>query len=121
MSSFWSGSTQRTRKLRADVHYAYPVEGVLGFSTVVAVPTSAQNVDLAKKFMSFVMRPETAGKTSNLLNYQNAVKGSEKFMDAELSASPEMNVPKDRKITFTQTCPAAAIKLQDRLWTNLMK
>ena len=71
--------------------------------------------------MAFLIRPETAGTLSNLLNYQNAVKGSEKFMDAEMSASPEMNVPMDRQITFTETCGGDATKLQDRLWTNLMK
>lgn len=121
MSTFWSGSTQRTRKLRSAVKYAYPVEGVVGFSTVVAVPTGAKNIDLAKKFMEFAMRPETAATISNTLNYQNAVKGSEKFMDAELSASPEMNPPKDRKVIFMETCSPESTKLQDRLWTNLMK
>lgn len=121
ISPLWSGSTQRTRKLRASIHYAYPKEGVLAALDTVAVPTGAEHVDLAKKFMAFLMRPETAGAVSNLLNYPNAVKGSDKFMDPQLSSSPEMNIPADRKVVFMETCSAEATKLQDRLWTNFMK
>ncbi len=121
MSTFWNGSTARTRAMRASIKYAFPEEGVLTWSENLAIPTAAKNPDNARKFMSFVLKPENIALMSNYLHYQNAVKGSAQYMDAALNSAPEMNIPSNRKPYFQTACSQAHTKLVDRLWTNLMK
>ena len=38
-----------------------------------------------------------------------------------MKAAPELRVPANEKIAFTPTCPEAAIKLMDRVWTKLKR
>ncbi|MFO6407647.1 spermidine/putrescine ABC transporter substrate-binding protein, partial [Pseudomonas aeruginosa] len=40
---------------------------------------------------------------------------------ASLKDAPELHVPAGTRVVFSQTCGEAAIRLADRLWTNLMR
>ena len=42
-------------------------------------------------------------------------------MSDELKSAAELNTPADMKAVFTETCSEAAIKLSDRVWTQLLK
>jgi|TARA_B110000090_G_scaffold139075_1_gene152920 spermidine/putrescine transport system substrate-binding protein len=121
MSTFWSGSTMRTRSMNPAIRYAFPKEGVLAWVDSVVVPKSAKNLANAKRFISFLMQPENAALNSNFLKYQNSVMGSDKYFAPELADAPEMAVPEGRKVYFAKTCGEKATKLRDRVWTNLLK
>jgi spermidine/putrescine transport system substrate-binding protein len=117
----WNGSVVRSRIQNPAIKYIYPKEGVVGWMDNVAVPSSAKNLDNAKKFMSFIMQPENMALQTNFTKYANAVVGSEKFQEADLKDAPELLTPTDVKVVFTPACSEAATKLMDRVWTRLKK
>ncbi|SNB72478.1 spermidine/putrescine transport system substrate-binding protein [Arboricoccus pini] len=121
MHQSWSGGSARARFGRPTVAYAFPKEGVVGWMDNVAVPTSATNVENAKKFMAFLMKPENIAMTSNEVVYQSAVKGVEKYLKPELADAPEFKVPEGEKIVFSEPCSEDAIRFYDRIWTKLRK
>ncbi|MCO3041943.1 spermidine/putrescine ABC transporter substrate-binding protein, partial [Pseudomonas aeruginosa] len=47
--------------------------------------------------------------------------GVEPYLDASLKDAPELHVPAGTRVVFSQTCGEDAIRLADRLWTNLMR
>ena len=117
----WNGDAARTRAQNADVRFVFPKEGVVGWMDNVAVPTSAKDLDNAKLFISFLMKPENSGLSSNFTHYASAIAGAENSYDPALRDAPELKVPTDEKIVFTPSCPEAATKLMDRVWTKLKK
>ena len=48
----------------------------------VAVPSSAPNVDNAKKFLNFLMDPENIALQQKYTGYQSAIAGSNKYLSA---------------------------------------
>jgi spermidine/putrescine transport system substrate-binding protein len=118
----WNGFTMRARMdSKTDIAYAFPKEGVVGWFDSACVPAGAQNVDNAKKFLEFIMKPENIALQSNYARYSNAIVGSEKFLDKDLASAPEMNVPEGVPVKFGQACSPDAQKLIDRVWTKLLQ
>ena len=117
----WNGAAMRSREKNPDIKFVFPKEGAVGWMDNIAVPASAKHPQNALKFVSFLMRPENMALQSNFTKYSNAVAGSEKFFEESMKGAPELSVPADLKVVFTPSCPEAAIKLIDRVWTRLKK
>jgi spermidine/putrescine transport system substrate-binding protein len=118
-SQTWSGAAYTARQQRSSLKYVYGKEGVYGWADNVVVPKTAQHPENAKAFINFLMNPENAGLLSNYTGSQNGIMGSDKFMKKELVGAPEINPPKDEKISFGKVCPEAATRAYDRIWTKL--
>jgi len=119
MHEQWSGKALATRMQKATVKYVYPKEDVVRWIDNVAVPTSAPDVENAKKFLNFLMDPENIALQQKSTGYQSAIAGSNKYLPPELGQSPEFNPPSDLKIEFAPTCPEKATRAYDRIWTSL--
>lgn len=117
----WNGDSARARVQNGDIKFVFPKEGVVGWMDNIAVPTSAKDPDNAKLFVSFMLRPENSGLSSNFTHYASAVTGAENSYEPALKDAPELKVPADEKIAFTPACPEEATKLMDRVWTKLKK
>ena len=88
-----------------------------------AVPKSAPHPDNAKIFINWIMAPENIAQASNFTGYNNAIEGSDKFMDKALSADPAVAMPAadaDR-LRDIKNCSQAARDLNDKVWTRLKK
>jgi len=119
MHEQWSGKALATRQQKSTVKYVYPKEGVVGWMDNVAVPTTAPNVENAKKFLNFLMDPENIALQQKYTGYQSAIAGSNKYLSPDIGGSPEFNPPADLKISFAPSCDEKAIRAYDRIWTNL--
>ncbi|WP_422367281.1 extracellular solute-binding protein [Pelagibius sp.] len=119
--SNWNGSSLKLRAQDAKFAYAYPKEGVLTWMDVMVVPSGAKNKDNALKFLAFMLQPENVAIQSNFARYSNAVAGSDAYMAAELKTAPEIVAPSDRTFIFVPACSEKSIKLQDQVWTRLLK
>ncbi|WP_158811573.1 extracellular solute-binding protein [Beijerinckia sp. L45] len=117
----WNGDSARARANNPDIKFVFPKEGAVGWMDNIAIPAGAKDVENAKLFMQFMLRPENSGLSANFTHYASAITGSTAFFDADMKAAPELQVPPDLKIAFTPTCPEAAIKLMDRVWTRLRR
>jgi len=121
MSMFWGGSSMRAREMKPSLKYLYPKEGVLAWVDNMVIPMGSKNPANAKAFIAFLSQPENSAMTQNFLKHQSPVKGVEPFLDAGLKDAPELHIPQGTQVVFSKTCGEGAIRLADRLWTNLMR
>lgn len=121
----WNGYALKGRTEAAAANkvlaYAYPREGVIGWIDTMMIPSTASNVENAKKFINFMMAPENMALQSNFTGYANVIKGAEAHMTEELRTAPEIKAPADAKIVFSWACDAQSQKLIDKVWTNVLK
>lgn len=121
MSMFWGGSSMRAREMKPTLKYLYPKEGVLAWVDNMVIPAGSKNPANAKAFIAFLSQPENSAMTQNFLKHQSPIKGVEPFLDAALKDAAELHIPEGTNVVFSKTCGEGAIRLADRLWTNLMR
>jgi spermidine/putrescine transport system substrate-binding protein len=117
----WNGASHRTKEGKPTVTYVYPTEGINFWNDNFAVPKGARNVENAKIFIDWMMKPDTIAAVSNFTGYNNGIKGSPEFMDAKLRDDPAVNTPQEYlgRLNPNKNCSAAAVELRDRVWTRL--
>ncbi len=121
MTNHWNGFSRLGRTNGAPIVYAYPKEGVVGWFDSMVVPTGANNVENARKFINFIMDPVNMAMLTEEAGYGDAIKGTEAYYSDDLKSSPEVNPPSDLKVFFAPTCSPKAQSLIDKVWTKVMQ
>lgn len=121
MTNHWNGFARLGRLAGAPINYAYPKEGVVGWFDSLVVPTSAKNVENARKFMNFMMDPVNMAILTENQGYGDAIKGTAQYYSEELKSAPEVNPPSDLNVVFAPTCSPKAQSLIDKVWTKVLQ
>jgi spermidine/putrescine transport system substrate-binding protein len=123
MELMWNGSFHRAHKKLASATYVYPREGLNLWGDNLAIPKGAKNIENAKLFLNWMMDPKNAAEASNFTGYNNAIKGSEPFLDPSLRDDPAVNSPEEVVGRFRpmRDCSKASLDLKDKIWTRLLR
>ncbi|NVK48097.1 MAG: extracellular solute-binding protein [Rhodobacteraceae bacterium] len=116
---WWDGNTLRLRNSGANVEYAAPKEGLVGWLDSFVVPAGAANVDNAKAFIDFMSSVENATEQYNYYAHSAPVEIDESKALYTPENAPELfpTVP----VVFAQACSPAAQDLVTKVWTDLLQ
>lgn len=119
----WNGASHRARVKLPTAVFVFPSEGMNLWGDNFAVPKGAPNVENAKRFLDWMMDPKNAAEASNFSGYNNAIRGSDAFMKADLRDDPAINPPEALRARFrpVKDCSAKARELRDGVWTRLRR
>ncbi len=90
----WSGdySTAKARAEEAGVKinlgYFVPATGAPAWSDNWCLVSDSKNTESAYKFLEYMLQPEVAAKCTNFINYANANKLADPFVDPAVLANP---------------------------------
>jgi spermidine/putrescine transport system substrate-binding protein len=116
---WWDGNTLRLRNSGANVEYAAPKEGLVGWLDSFVVPAGAANVDNAKAFIDFMSTVENATEQYNYYAHSApvAIDESKALYTPENASELFPTVP----VVFAQACSPAAQDLVTKVWTDLLQ
>ncbi len=117
---WWDGNTMRVRRNdKANVEYAMPKEGLVGWLDSLVVPKGAANIENAKKFINFMSEIENATDQYNYYGHSAPVKIDESKALYNKENAPELfpTVP----VKMGEACSPAAQELVTKVWTQLLQ
>lgn len=116
---WWDGNTLRVRNTGANIEYAMPKEGLVGWIDSFVVPKGAANVDNAKAFIDFMSTEENATIQYNYYAHSAPVKIDESKAIYTPENAPELfpTVP----VVFSEACSPEAQDLVTKVWTDLLQ
>ncbi|HEY0212396.1 MAG TPA: extracellular solute-binding protein [Paenirhodobacter sp.] len=116
---WWDGNSLKTRLAGANIEYAMPKEGLVGWLDSFVVPKGAANLDNAKTFIDFMSAEENATVQYNYYAHSSPVKIDMTKAKYTPENAPELfpTVP----VTFSQSCSPAAQDLVTKVWTDLLQ
>ncbi len=100
VSMAWEGDGRAAARANPDVKFILPEEGTEIFMDVVAVPATARNLDEARAFMSYLLRPEVAVKIARFTRYHTASLKAQKQMHDSGELTPEESRLEVRQFTY---------------------
>lgn len=117
---WWDGNSMKTRANDgANIEYAMPKEGLVGWIDSLAVPKGAANIDNAKAFIDFMSTPENATVQYNYYGHSSPV-----TLDLAAAKYTPENAPElfpTVKVEFSRACSPAAQDLVTKVWTQLLQ
>jgi spermidine/putrescine transport system substrate-binding protein len=117
----WYTFVHQNLKVNKNLEYVVPKGPAYAWLETFFIPRNARNIEAAKKFLNFMLRPENSGHFNNFVGYVPPVAEAEAYLDTDLKKSPEFDIIKKRKLVFQKACAAEVIQNQTKIWESLMK
>jgi len=117
---WWDANSMRLRiNDKANVEYAMPKEGLVGWVDSYVVPKGAANIENAKKFIDFMTQPDNATAEHNYYGHSSPIKIDESKAIYNKNNAPELfpTVP----VKLSHTCSPAAQELVTKVWTQVLQ
>jgi putrescine transport system substrate-binding protein len=122
----WSGDVKQARDRAREagkgieLAYSIPKEGAISNYDMLAVPADAPHPRNAHLFIDYLLRPEVAARSSNLVKYANGVSASLPLLEEGVRADPGIYPPPEVRAKLV---PERARSLQFtrqliRMWTR---
>lgn len=121
VAQWWSGSAAQTVASKPSaIAYILPKEGANGFQEDMCLLAKAKNVDAARKFFAYMMRPEVAAKNTNWLFGGSPNKAARSLLNKNLTSDANL-YPSDETRKRLQLIKdlGSKTKVYDSLWTKL--
>ena len=122
----WSGDIKQARDRAQEagkgieISYTIPKEGAMSNYDVLAIPADAPHVRNAHLFIDYLLRPDVAAKTSNLIKYANPLVPDSQPLDPAVRDDPGVYPPPEvrARLTPERARPPEYQRLLTRMWTR---
>jgi putrescine transport system substrate-binding protein len=122
----WSGDILQARdraaeaKAGVEVAYSIPKEGAATWFDMIAIPSDADNVDNAHKFLDFLMDPKVIAGITNYVAYPNGNADSLQYVDEKIRNDKGIYPSEETmKGLFTmKVMPPKVQRTMNRVWTK---
>lgn len=116
----WSGEAIMAHKENKDIQYIYPKEGPGFWVDSFTIPSGAENVENAHKFINYMLKAEVGKKVVEELGYSTPNQAARDSLDEATKNNPIIFPPAEimAKAEFQQDI-GEAIKLYDSYWEKL--
>jgi putrescine transport system substrate-binding protein len=104
-----------------NIGYSIPKEGALIWLDSFAIPADAPHPDNANAFINFMLDPHIAARNSNYVYYANGNKGSQQYLNDDVSGDPSI-YPSDATLAKLYTTTPNDPKVQrivTSIWTEV--
>ena len=117
----WSCDAYRARQDNPDLVYIYPTEGVEIWVDSLAIPAKAKNIEGAKKFIAFMMRPENMAEAAIVSGNIPSVASAITLLPETMQQAPEFKIPDTVNTQIAKSCPSPVIRSYNKIWERLMR
>jgi putrescine transport system substrate-binding protein len=123
----WSGDILQARD-RADeagagveVAYSIPKEGAATWFDMIAIPSDADNVDNAHKFLDFLMEPQVIAGITNYVSYPNGNADAMQYVDEKIRNDKAIYPSAEtmKRLFTMKVMPPKVSRVRNRVWTKL--
>ena len=120
IGTLWSGDASYASKDNPNIGFVVPKEGATIWADTFAIPKTAQNKELAEKFINFIYEPKNSARNYEYIGYNDpntkaAEFHSEEFKNDQILKIADQNVDKGEWLVDI----GDSLKLYDRYWTEL--
>ena len=105
-----------------EIRYVIPREGALRWIDVVAIPSKAENVDNAHRFVRYLMQPEVIANISSAVSYANANNEATALIDKSIAGNPSIYPPAEvqAKLLAATPLPADGAESRKNAWNRIV-
>lgn len=116
----WSGDAATAVAAGQPVRFIVPQEGSTLFIDTLAIPANAKRVDLAHRFIDYLMEPAVAALITSEVLYPNANQDASELVDSKLRNNPALYPDrKSKRLLFAlPTLPEKLDAAKDAIWTK---
>jgi len=116
----WSGEFAKARLENPDLHYIIPSEGGVIWADNLAIPKNSTRVELAHKFIDFLLRPQINARIVNFLRYPSTNEAARAYILPEIANDPAIYPPEDvlEKLEWIKDI-GDALALYEALWDEI--
>jgi len=117
----WDGGARLIRRAVPGLAYVVPREGATLWEDAYAIPEGAWNVENAKLFLNWIMRPDNIAAVSSFSGYTNSIAGSEQLMDPDIASDQRAALAPEilARLKPSRVCSDPARDLNDKVWARL--
>ncbi len=121
MQMAWNGDVYKVRQMNPAIAYVYPKEGVELAVDNLAIPASARNLDAARQFIAFMLKPENAAAFTVASGTMSTVKAAADLLPDDMKKAPEFNIPEGSIAKPAKACPPEVVKAYGQIWAELTR
>jgi spermidine/putrescine transport system substrate-binding protein len=121
LGMIWSGEVSQAQVEMKELAYIYPKEGAGFWIDSFVIPSGAENVENAHKFIDYMLRPEVAKLTVEAVGYASPNLTARDMLDEDIRNDPVIFPPAEvvRAGEFQKDIGTQAMELMNGYWEKL--
>lgn len=121
LGMIWSGEVSMAREEMPDLAYIYPKEGASFWIDSFVIPSGAENVENAHKFIDYMLRPEVAKLAVEEIGYATPNLTARGMLDESIRNDPVIFPPAEVVSAgeFQKDIGSRAMELMNSYWEKL--